>query len=104
MQLQNQNPVRNKMYTKQQRREIYFTAYCCLDGEGCDFTKWGLCWLLSNIIDNTFWAEYIIEEFFPELQKLKPKDADIFWFERGSPGWPERKEILIKAIELTYKK
>jgi hypothetical protein len=93
------------MYTKQQRRSIYWTAYCCLDGEECDLTQFGLCWLLTGITERPVWESLqIIERQFPEILKLKPDSAERFWFTQGSPGWPARKEILLKAIEGTYKK
>jgi hypothetical protein len=92
-------------YTPSERREIYFTAYCCLDGEECELTLLGLCRLLTGITERPVWESYqIIEHQFHELMELRPDDAERFWFVKGSPGWPQRREILIKAIEGTYKK
>lgn len=89
------------MYTAQQRRSIYWTAYCCLDGEECEYTRVGLCHLIYCITGNPW---NTLEHYFPEIWRQRPEGADKFWFTTGSPGWPARKEILLKAIEATYNK
>ena len=91
------------MPTKQQRREIYWAVYCCLDGKKCELTSSGLCRLIRDITQSSA-VYYHMDNVFPELWKQKPKGRSWWWATPGSPGWPERKEILRKAMELTYKK
>jgi len=79
------------MPTKLQNREIYWTAYCCLDGEECELTNGGILKLLE-LQGMIYWYE------FPELWSLSGWE----FLPNGSPGWPERKEILLRAIEMTY--
>ena len=80
------------MTTKQQRREIYWTAYCCLDGEECELTDLGLWNLISKITKVPICELRELWKLAPEWALLPP----------GSPGWPARKEILLRAIEMTY--
>ena len=90
------------MYTKQQRLSIYFTAYCCLDGEECILTQYGLCKLLSEIADSGM-PYYNMKGLFPELYARRPKGFGEYGFPLGYPVWPKRKEILRKAMEVICK-
>jgi len=89
------------MPTKLQRREIYWTAYCCLDGEECELTERGICWIIFEITDSMYAYNYM-NELYPELWECRPIRNPEYWALKGSPGWPARKEILLRAIEMTY--
>lgn len=90
------------MPTKLQNREIYFTAYCCLDGEECELTERGLCKIMFQISEKNIYDDSIMQREFPELWECRPWRNPEFWAPIGSPGWPARKEILLRAIEMTY--
>lgn len=97
----------SKEKAKEQRRQIYWAAYCVLESGEWHIQQYcnGVCHLLFGIADIDDWSgEYIIGEF-PEFYDQKPKDKGYFeyWWSERPYDMESRQKALLKAIELTYK-
>lgn len=98
------------------RKDQRFTAYCIMmfelqdyDPDNYDLSD-GLCFAfrhLFNLVDSSGGYHNIIREFFPELQKKKPKKIKEvgLWFHpnnRSLYGRDKRISILKKCIKETF--
>lgn len=99
--------VRNKIYTKEQRLEIYQKALqrACADPE----VNYGLCALFCNLplhakISCVDYNDFVYMHFLPEFRLQTPAKRwlkmVLYWYPLTRKGWEKRIQILLNCIEM----
>ena len=91
---------RNTKFKKRQRLSIYKAALKFLKEHF--LFRYGLCLAVNEVTGRTYpdKGEFSdIINFFPEIIKRKPKNANFFWFPLSLYGIEKRINLLKEAIE-----
>ena len=91
------------MTQQEKNREIYWELYFCLSqgAEVTDGEDWGMCHHLRELRDIPNCDPAIADLY--ELLAQKPPKAETYWWNCNDQGLRNRKNAVLRAIELTYK-